>query len=196
MIIGGLDPGNSGAVAAYDSDAKALVLVQDLPHYKVIISGHERYRVDEDALYDIFTMLKQTFDMKLLCIEQVMGMPKQSAPSAFQFGFTYGMIRTTARYAGLQIHDCAPTVWKLQMRVPKVPDAISKKAENDFPAYDKATWWGPGKKLKGGKRSQGAALHDRAEAAFLAQYGAEKIWPALQPREKLRKAVRQLKKAA
>lgn len=183
MIIGGMDPGNTGAIGVYDGTAERLIDVFDLPGHYIVVSKEKRIRVDEDKLYDLCVMLKTVFDMQLMVVEQVMGMPKQSAPRAFQFGQTYGMLRTTARYAGLQVHDASPGVWKMQERVPKVPDAICKKAEADFPEQA-ALFWG----------KKGGALHDRAEAAFLARYGWRKIWPALQPRAKLRQAAKGLPK--
>lgn len=183
MIIGGLDPGYTGAIGIYDGAADKLVHVLDLPGYHVVINKSERIRIDEDKLYDVFTMLKQSFDMRLMVIEQVMGMPKQGAPSAFQFGATYGMIRTTARYAGLQVHDCSPGVWKLQMKVPRDEKAICKKAEIAYPDH-KRLWWG----------ARGGPKHDRAEAAFLSEYGWRKIWPTLQPRAALRKAIKEMPK--
>ncbi len=151
----------------------------------MVIGKTKRTRLNEDALYDLMSMLKQVYDMRLMVIEQVMGLPKQSAPNAFQFGMTYGMLRTTARYAGLQLHDASPAVWKMQMKVPRVPDAICKKAQAAYPELPQSTWWG----------RKGGALHDRAEAAFLAEYGWRKIWPSLQPREPLRKAMKELQKA-
>ncbi len=185
MIIGGLDPGNTGAIGVYDGALEKLLAVYDLPGVKVVINKTERIRINEDELYDLFRLFKQVYDMRLMVIEQVMGLPKQSAPNAFQFGMTYGTIRTTARYAGLQLHDASPAVWKLQMKVPKVPDLICKKAQAAYPYMPQATWWG----------KRGGALHDRAEAAFLADYGWHKIWPSLQPREPLRKAMKELQKA-
>lgn len=182
MIIGGTDPGNTGAIGVYDGAAGKLIDVFDLPGHYVVISKQKRIRIDEDKLYDLYVMLRQTFDMQLMVVEQVMGMPKQSAPAAFQFGQTYGMIRTTARYAGLQVHDASPGVWKNQMKVPKDAKAICLMAEQRYPEKKDLFW---------GKR--GGTNHDRAEAAMLADYGWHRIWPSLQPRAKLRQAAKGLK---
>lgn len=194
MIIGGLDPGNKGAIGVYNGATETLVDVIDLPNIQVIIGASKRWRLLEDEMHAMFVMLKELYDMQLLVIEQVMGMPKQSAPAAFQFGDTFGVIRTSARFAGLQLHRCSPTVWKLQEQVPNTPSTIVAKAEAEFPGFSHL-WYGPG---TGGKKApkKRAFLHDRAEAAFLSRYGWRKIWPAVQPREKLRKAIKGAPKVA
>lgn len=180
LLIGGLDPGNTGAVAMWDNDAGKIVEVFDLPNYKIVLNKTQRWRLDEDALQLLFEFFKAS-GMSLLVIESVMGMPKQSAPRAFQFGETYGVLRTTARYCGLTLHYASPTVWKLQERVPRDEAAICAKAKREFPEHEKEFT---------GKR--GGFRHDRAEACFLARYGGRKIWPALQPRAKLREAIKRI----
>ena len=180
MIVGGLDPGNKGAVGIYDGATDQLVTVFDLPAIRVSVTAKsKRWRLLEDELHEQFVMLKDLYDMRLLVVEQVRGLPGQSAPNAFQFGETYGVIRTTARFAGLPLHFASPAVWKLQMNVPKAEASIVAKANKDFPDH-KHLW----------TSKRGALKHDRCEAGFLARYAWRKIWPSLQGREKLRKAVK------
>lgn len=177
MIFAGCDPGNTGAVAIWDATSGTVVSVEDLPIIKVVIAKKERPRIVEDQLEEMFINLKDLYDCKMLCLEQPMGMPEQSAPRAFQFGVTYATIRTTARLCGLYVHDASPTVWKLQMQVSKDPAAICSKASRLYPNMVKQFYG-----VRGGFK------HDRAEACILAEYGAKKIWPTVQGRVPLRKA--------
>lgn len=177
--VGGLDPGNKGAIGVWDLDSDQLVAVYDLPNYEVVINKSTRHRMDEDELEALFCNLRDLFDCKLIVIEHVMGMPQQSAPSAFQFGETYGMTRTVARMTGILVETASPAVWKLTEKIPRDAQAIVNRGNVTFPAF-KAQWVGP----------RGGLMHDRVEAAFLARYAARKIWPAMQHRAKLREAAK------
>lgn len=183
MFVGGLDPGNTGAVGMWDVGADKLFGVYDLPNYTVTINGNKRRRLDEDELHHLFSFFKDA-GMVFLVIEQVGGWggKNQSAHGAFTFGECFGVIKTTARYCGLTTAFASPSIWKPMEKVRKDEQAIVNKANIEFPEF-KHLWIGK----KGGLR------HDRAEAAFLSRYAARRMWPASQPREALRKAAKGLK---
>lgn len=92
-----------------------------------------------------------------LFIEQVQGLPGQSAPAAFNFGMGYGIVRMAARAAGLAIESVPPTLWKAELRVPKDKRAARGRASEMLPML--AHLW-PLQKDDG-----------KAEAAMLSLYG-------------------------
>ena len=97
-----------------------------------------------------------------LYIEDVSGVPGQSGPAAFNFGYGVGVVRTAALAAGIAVKPVHPSVWKRQMKVPSGPKkskAVRALASDLLPAW--AHLW-PLEKHDG-----------RAEAALLALW-AEK----------------------
>lgn len=177
-LVVGIDPGVSGAAAVYDGEAKRLLAVYPLPNYSIQIGSSKRTRLDVpalEALFDTFKML----GVQLIGIEDVsggnFGGRKQSAAGAFQFGYTFGLLAMAAQRTGIDWTTASPAVWKPLEKVPREERGIIAKADADFPDF-KAHWHGP----------KGGSLHDRAEAAFLARYFAERIWPTREARAGLR----------
>lgn len=187
LLIAGIDPGATGATAIYDLDADKLVSIWDLPNYKVQVGKTTRTRLDIDDLHAQFEMLK-LMGVRLIGIENVQGgvfgsNRKQGAVSAFQFGYTFGLLTMAARATGIPYDTASPAVWKLQEKVPRAEVGIVAKADKDFPEHRDLF-----------HTTRGRLLHDRAEAAFLARYFARIKWPAMQPRESLRKLAAGLSK--
>lgn len=179
LLIAGIDPGVTGGAALYDFEADKLFAVYKLPNLKIKVGKHTRTRLDIDALealLDCFLFM----DVKFIGVENVQGGSfhgerKQGAAGAFAFGYTFGLIRMAAQMVGIPHDVASPAVWKAYEKVPKDEKGIVLKADKEFPEH-KAMWHGP----------KGGALHDRAEAAFLARYFARRIWPAQQKRAGLR----------
>jgi len=179
LLIAGIDPGATGAIGIYDFEADKLVSIWDLPNFKVQVGKTMKTRLDVPDLHAQFAALKM-MGVRLVGIENVQGGNwngrKQSASGAFQFGYTFGLVQMAAEASGIP-HDLAsPAVWKLQERVPRHEVGIVAKADKDFPEHRDMF-----------HTTRGRLLHDRAEAAFLARYFARIKWPAMQPRESLRK---------
>lgn len=178
LLIAGIDPGVTGALAVYDYDADKLLDVWPLPNYQIKVGKQTRTRLDEDEVAALFRILA-AMGVKLVGIENVQGGnyagKKQTAAGAFQFGYTFGTLRMGAVMANI-MHDAAsPAVWKLREQVPKDPKAIVRLADKAFPEH-KAKFHGP----------KGGSYHDIAEACFLARYFARNIWPSMQPQAGLR----------
>lgn len=169
LLVAGIDPGLTGAIAIYNRDADMLVSIGDIPTVKVKIGAASRNRLDVPKLRAHLAMLRDMFDVQLICVEKVQGYggKDQSASAAFQFGEVFGRIMTLAEEIA-PVEAPAPAVWKLREKIPLDAEAIVKKAEAEFP-YLAALFRGPKK----------GPLHDRAEAAFLARYAARRIWPIL-----------------
>lgn len=162
MTCVGVDPGINGALALYDQNLGMLDL-RDMPSFMQTVNKKKRARVDAVSLLEYMTWAK-TMGADLVIIEAVGGRPKQSASSAFVFGYTVGLIMMAAISARLPIETVAPQAWKKLLRVPggKEADdeAIMVRADDMMPEY-RNMWRGP----------QGGRKLDRAEAAMLAYYG-------------------------
>jgi hypothetical protein len=166
MIVAGADPGLSGAVVVYDSDTNTIVGLMDVPTNTAVIGGKKRQRLDENALLNDARRLMVRTGCKVAIVEDVQGYGKQAAGAAFQFGFVAGQINMALRAAGIiRLERRTPAAWKLRMEVPLDAPAIVALAKRHFPGCD-AMWHGP----------RGGLMHDRAEAALLAKYGATVVF--------------------
>lgn len=165
-LILGIDPGNNGAFAVYDTDSRALVGdVIDMPVWFQTVGKRKRKRVDTLAIADMFDTYVM-MGVGLIVMESVGGRGGQSAVGAFTFGYGVGVVYMAAFYSGIPMDSATPNEWKAQMNVPgkaKADDsAILQRADELFPA-DRHKFRGE----RGGKRI------DRAEAAMLAKYGGD-----------------------
>lgn len=154
------DPGLTGAFAGWQREPE-LLQVTDMPVFRRVTAKGTRGAVDEIAVLHFMHGLGQDGGATLW-IEQVGGVPGQSGPAAFNFGYGVGVVRTAALAAGIAIREVSPVVWKRQMRVPSGPKkskAVRALASDLLPAW--AHLW-PLEKHDG-----------RAEAALLALW-AEK----------------------
>lgn len=178
LLVCGIDPGTTGALAVFDAEADKLIDVWSLPNFKVMVGKTERTRLDLEELQALFDLLV-FMDVKLIGIENVQGGNfggrKQSAVGAFQFGYTFGLLSGLAQASKIMHTAASPAVWKLSEQVPKDPKAIVRMADKAFPEQ-KTKFHGP----------KGGSYHDMAEAAFLARYFARRIWPSMQPQAGLR----------
>jgi len=166
-LVLGVDPGNSGAFATYDSVSKRVVDVQDMPVWYQVIGKKKRPRLDTVALADMFEVYEM-MGVELMVLEAVGGRPQQGAGAAFVFGYGVGCIYATATIFRIPVETVPPASWKALMRVPGKgladDTAIMQRANEMFP-LDRDMFTGP----KGGK------MVDRAEAAMLARFGAEHV---------------------
>jgi crossover junction endodeoxyribonuclease RuvC len=165
LLIAGIDPGLTGAVAIYDRDADKLIGVWDIPTVKELISGRQRRRLDMAKLRELFDLVAM-FGVALIGIEKVQGWggEDQSASAAFQFGYVFAKIESEAERIA-PVVNARPDLWKMREKVPNDSAAIVKMAIEAFPGVDR--FYG----------SKGGLLHDRAEAALLARYFARRVWP-------------------
>ncbi len=157
MLILAADPGVNGALAGFDTDSRRLV-VTEMPTYDRQISGRANLRrtLDEDKVVDLI-LTWHTLGATHFIIERVGGMPGQSAPNAFTFGYGCGVLTTAARCAGMIIERVEPARWKSILRVPSDKNQARARASELFPNH--GHMW-PLKKHDG-----------LAEAALLALYG-------------------------
>jgi hypothetical protein len=157
VLILAIDPGLSGAIALYDTKSGELS-IQDMPIMKVKMSGKAQLRpiLDEEELISTFEVMKG-LGCDCVVVEHVQGLPRQSAPAAFNFGYGFAALVMTARFTGFRIEKVTPSRWKVQMKVPSgvnKSSAVRQRASELIPTHKHL--WPLGK-------------HDgRAEAAMLA----------------------------
>ena len=185
-IVVGIDPGNGGAIAIYDSVKRDVVGdIMDMPiwyqsmgttkrkqrdgSYKSI--QRKRARIDGYALAEVFERFEM-LGVELITMEAVGGRTGESGSGSFQFGYGVGMLYMASLYTGIPLETVPPQAWKQKLNVPgkaKADDtAILQRASEILPNCV-AQFRGP----------KGGAKVDRAEAALIAKYGADFVLPTV-----------------
>lgn len=158
MIIA-IDPGQNGAIAAYDTRSGELN-VFDMPTRSFGNKG--RLVVDVLEIHGLLASFKD-LGASVLFIEQVGGLPGQSASGAFTFGEGFGAVTAVATLLGYRIERIPPATWKTALRVPSDKKSAITRASEMIPTHHKL--WSAGAKGTIQQKS------GRAEAAMLALYG-------------------------
>lgn len=154
MIVLGIDPGLSGAIAALDLECGGLDVI-DMP---VVLSGKGKGIMDYHALA---RLLDLPAGRKVTAyIEQVHAMPKQGISSAFRFGEGYGALQMALVSKGFGLLYITPNQWKKHFGLNSDKGLSRSTACRRFP---------------GSAELFARAKDDgRAEATLIALYGAEK----------------------
>jgi crossover junction endodeoxyribonuclease RuvC len=126
--IVGVDPGASGALAVLDEGL--LKTVSDMPVLKIRRGKTDKPEVDGYALSGLFRQWKPD----IVVIEQVGGIPGQSAPAAFNFGRSAGAVEYTAKALSLRVEMVAPVTWKKALRCNEGKDGARALASRLWPA--------------------------------------------------------------
>jgi hypothetical protein len=168
----GIDGGAKGAFAAYDVVSKSILDIYDMPIFNMVINNKERKRIDAVGVYNLLAM-EQMMGCELVMIEAVGGRPKQSASSAFVFGYGIGLIYMACVALKLPIETVPPQVWKKMMRMPGKKDVEGKAAkEKSGMIVNRADELLPGARELW-RTARGALRVDRAEAACIAKYAGD-----------------------
>ena len=152
MIIAGIDPGKSGALAITYPDGA--VQVWDVPRVK--LKGK-----DVPAWHDWQGSWSAAFDfagVDLVVIEDVSARPGQGVTSMFTFGRSLGFVHALAVASGAAVQTVTPTVWKGKLGLLNSSKGASR--EKATALYPKSVG------LLGRVKDDG-----RAEAILLAHYG-------------------------
>lgn len=96
MIVVGIDPGISGALAWYDTNGERLLGVADMPVLELKVGKSTKREVSAQMLVEILGRLP----VDLAIIEKVGAMPGQGVTSMFSFGKSAGIVEGAV--AGLQ----------------------------------------------------------------------------------------------
>lgn len=151
MRIVGVDPGAHGALALLTDTV--LAGVYDMP--KLLVRRGKTDKAEVDG-YSLATLLK-SLAPDVVYIEQVGGLPGQSASAAFNFGRAAGAVEYACKALGYRVEMIAPMTWKRAMRLNGGKDDSRALAMRQWPAA--ASEFARKKD------------NDRAEAALIAEYG-------------------------
>ena len=114
MIIVGIDPGLTGAIAILDN--KKVISLFDMP---VMAEGKKNKRqLNSAQLVNILSEYKKRKDDEVsVVVEQVNAMPGQGVTSMFNFGQTFGAIKGVCAALSLPIYFVRPSKWKKQFEL-------------------------------------------------------------------------------
>lgn len=129
MRILGVDPGAEGALALLQDGR--LTDVHDMPVLRVRRGKTDKAEIDGYALADLMRALDPDF----VAIEQVGGLPGQSAPAAFTFGDSAGAPKYVAYTLGLRVERVAPAVWKRALNLKGGKDDSRAMAMRFWPSH-------------------------------------------------------------
>jgi crossover junction endodeoxyribonuclease RuvC len=154
MLIYGIDPGFTGAIALYWPDTGKLEVhdmpVMKNPKGKTIINPH-----------GVLDILANEGGKSLAVIESVAARPGQGVSSVFRFGEGYGHLQMACAASKLPLQYVTPATWKKRFNLSRDKGVSRGLAMQRFP--DQA--------------QQFSRVKDdgRAEAALIALFGAEKL---------------------
>jgi crossover junction endodeoxyribonuclease RuvC len=156
MIIIGIDPGASGAIAVFDPSIGSLA-IHDMPTLDVIRNGKNKTEISPRLVADIICAAAGP-DPVMAVVERVGAMPGQGVSSMFQFGRSVGIIEGVLGSLSVPMTALTPQVWQKLAGVRGGKDAARLRAIEIFPAYAQAF---------ARKKDDG-----RADAALIAWVGA------------------------
>lgn len=115
MIVAGVDPGATGAVAIFDTERRTLELI-DMPTFVEQQSrGKKKTRVDAMALARIMTLVVGVIDVA--CVEKVGAMTGQGTSSMFAFGRATGIVEGVLACVSDRLITLRPQQWQPLARV-------------------------------------------------------------------------------
>lgn len=156
MVVLGVDPGFTGALALYNPDQQTLI-IGDMPTTQRRMSSNKiRTELNISALLHWLDLHLPSANV-VAWVEDPHALPKQGITSAFRFGQVCGAIQTALLAYHIPLHLVPPATWKKAMGLSADKVGCQHKASQLLPAH--AHLW-PLKKHDG-----------RAEAALLAWYG-------------------------
>jgi hypothetical protein len=133
LIVVTCDPGLTGAFCLYDTKRGSMDL-WPMPTYTRKVGKADRPFIDEQGIYDLFVGF-QMFGATHFVIEEVGGLPRQSAPAAFKFATSYFTAIATARTLGFAVERVRPQVWKTKLRVPADKSQARMRASEMIPTH-------------------------------------------------------------
>lgn len=156
MIIAGIDPGKTGAIAFIKGRK---IKAFPTPTLKISKTKSE---IDGRAVFELLKKYKTDH----VFIEKVHSMPKQGVSSTFVFGMGYGMMRGICVGLELPYTLVTPQAWKKEMcaGMPKGKDISIIVSKRIWPKINLL----PTKRCR--KESDGMA-----DAALIAEYGRRQL---------------------
>jgi len=133
----GVDPGLSGAIAAYCPDNENLIYFAT-PTLEITRNGKKKRAFDHQELarkMDEIVDLIGANNIKRVVIEKVGAMPGQGVSSMFSFGTSYGAVVQAIADHFLRIEHVTPQVWKKAMKVTADKDSSRARASQLLPRH-------------------------------------------------------------
>jgi len=153
MIVYGIDPGLSGAIALY-RPSDGWLEVHDMP---TLTSANGKTELNHHRILDI--MQREGDEPQMCVLERVGARPGQGVTSMWRFGQVFGALEMAIAAAEMPMQYVTPAVWKRFFGLAACKDAARGVAIQRFPAMAGAF---------ARKKDDG-----RAEAALIALYGWE-----------------------
>ena len=131
MLVIGIDPGLSGAIAILED--KKVLNILDMP---VMTEGKKNKRqINSAQLVNIIKKNIYKTDEISVVVEQVNAMPGQGVTSMFNFGQTFGAIKGVCAALELPIFFIRPSKWKKYFElINSSKDASRTKAIEMYPS--------------------------------------------------------------
>tara|TARA_R110000850_G_scaffold233967_1_gene358798 strand:- start:3508 stop:4041 length:534 start_codon:yes stop_codon:yes gene_type:complete len=168
LRICAVDPGATGGIAFLDPWSWELEL-HDMP--TSIEGGKARTVIDRLSLAQL---LAPPADTRLIAVvEKVHARPNDGAVQAFAFGQGYGALLLAVEAHGYELHEPTPAVWKKHFGLAGHKNLTQAQMKNMSRTLAIKRFPNAAEAMKLAKH------HNRAEAALLALYGVEKIFPKL-----------------
>lgn len=154
MIILGIDPGLSGALALYNTSDQT-VEVFDMPVLELVRNGKKKGEVSAQALANLLAGR----GIKAAFLERVNAMPGQGVTSVFSFGRSTGIVEGILAAYDIPTTLVTPQAWQKAVGQRAGKDGSRERAMQLFPAQAD---------LFQRKKDDG-----RSDAALIAHYGAK-----------------------
>ena len=154
MIILGIDPGKSGALAFLDTE-KLMLSIYDMP--TEVISKPNAKKQRSEVNCTILNDIMWLYETDEVYLEEVWSSPQMGVTSAFSFGDSYAACRGVVAGHGLRLIKVRPQTWMGSLKVTSSAKMVRDRASALFPAGKVAF-----KRVKD---------DGRADAALIALYG-------------------------
>lgn len=154
MIILGIDPGLSGALALHNTSDQT-VEVFDMPVLELVRNGKKKGEVSAQALANLLAGR----GIKAAFLERVNAMPGQGVTSVFSFGRSTGIVEGILAAYDIPTTLVTPQAWQKAVGQRAGKDGSRERAMQLFPAQAD---------LFQRKKDDG-----RSDAALIAYYGAK-----------------------
>jgi len=155
MVIIGIDPGFSGAIAIWRPAIRQLY-VYDMP---IVLNAKGKSEIDMHTLHDL--LAPEDDQRHLAVVEQVSAMPGQGVSSMFRFGQGFGIVQMALAAHKIETHYVTPATWKKHFGLNREKGVSRGLAMRRVPSAADLF-----KRVKD---------DGRAEATLLALYGEEKV---------------------
>lgn len=152
MIVSGIDPGLTGAIARFDAATGAMLDVVDMPVFHLIKAGKNSTIIDA---YQVADLLARTCDHVFVEVQQTR--PGQSVQAVSKTFTGYGVLLGVIATIGIPVTHVNSRQWKGALKVPAAKDGARARA-SELICNGAAHW--------------PLVKHDgRAEAALIALFG-------------------------